>query len=226
MVVTASVARHVEVRGHGRRACVSAHHPTSLRECDRLLRSDDPVAGSLAPDVRVGHRRKCDPEYFHDPARARELFAQLTHPQPLRAGLDCQNRHEARASRRANACIRKGEDHSAVQVGYYRNRDAGNRCRADSVANADPAGSNSAGTSKCYCQTRSRRQTRRGRAATSFVDGRTGCAGTKPSSRCNKPSDRSDTAPSPTTRNQPTSSRTAGTRSNARSDTAPNRCRS
>jgi hypothetical protein len=46
-----------------------------------------------------------------------------------------------------------------------------------------------------------------------------------PSSRCNKPNARSDTAPNPTAHNQPTSSRTADTTSNDRNDTAPNRCR-
>jgi len=166
-----------------------------------------------------------DPEYFHDPARGRALSVQSFHQLPVRAGLDYQNRREARASRRANACIPNGQDHLVAQVGYYRNPDDGNHRRGDSVANADLAGSNSAGTSRCCCQTRSRRQMRRARAATSFAVCKTGCAGTTPSSRCNKPSGRSDTGPSPTARNQPTSSRTADTSSIARSDTEPNRCR-
>lgn len=221
----ALLADLVAGHGHDKLVYVSTPHPTSRRVCDHLHLSDDPAIQSLAPDVLADHRKQYDPEDFHDPARARAPVVQLTHQPLLRAGLDCQNRHEARASRRANACIPKRQDQPVVQVGYYRNRDAGNHCRDDSVANADPVGSNSAGTSKCCCQTRRRRQTRRGPAATSFAFGKTGCAGTTPSSRCSKPSGRSDKAPSPTTRNQPTSSRTVDTRSNARSDTVPNRCR-
>ncbi len=223
MVAKAFLAHHVAGHGHGKLVCVSDLHPTSRRVCDRLRRSDDPARRSLVSGVRDGHRRKYDPEYFHDLARGLAPFVQSSHQLLLRAGLDCRNRRGAHASRRANAYIRNVQDHLVVQVGYYRNPDDGNRCRGRSDVNADLAGSNSAGTSRCCCQTRSRRQTRRARAATSFGVYKTGCAGTTPSSRWNKPSGRSDTAPSPTARNQPTSNRTAAPMSNVRTDTAPNR---
>ena len=52
----------------------------------------------------------------------------------------------------------------------------------------------------------------------------TDCAAPRPSSCCDRPSGRSDTAPNPTVRSRPTSNHKADTTSNVHSDTAPSRC--
>ena len=240
LFVTAVLVRFVEALGHGKLGSVSDLHPTARQEPDRLRPWGDPECRVWGTGVRNGlalvrdyqllrrehyHHPRCHgAEDSHDRARARLPCVQWFRQLALRAGLDCQTPSEALSSHHATFCNRYVFHHL---VGRFlrHSSDAGNDRRGDSVANVDLSGNSPAGTSIRYCQTRCRKRTRPARDATNSAFSGTGCAGTMPSSCCNIPNDRSDTVPSPTARNQPTSNRKADTTSNDRSDTEPSRCR-
>jgi hypothetical protein len=240
--VTVLLVHPVEALGRGKLASVSDLHPIGRREPDRRRLSVHPECRALETGVRndldplqhcrrgnrlvMDHSRSKprDAEDFQERARARRLSAQSVLQPPLHAGLDCQNPCGAPASHHARFCDRCTCRHLAVRLVLH-NSDACNDRRAGSVVNVDLAGNNPAGTNTRYFQTRRRKQTRPAPDATNCAFCRTGCAGTRPSSRCNKPNARSDTAPSPTARNQSTSNRKAGTTSSDHSDTAPSRCK-
>ena len=200
--------------GHERSGCDAgshpALHPASARQhpsADREGEHSEPCPNHHC--VAVNH---------HAPDRDRPLCAPRFRQLCGRADRDCQSLHAAYASRHASCRVH--HDHrDVVDLDLDRDR------HDDNDVNADRAGSNPMGTSRRHCQTRCRTRTPPAPDATNCDCDRTGCAGTTPSNRCNKPSVRSDKAPSPKARSQPKSNHTADTTPIARFDTAPNRCR-
>src|SRR6185503_14647958 len=93
----------------------------------------------------------------------------------------------------------------------------------DDDANKDRAGNSATDTSRRYCRCQKLSGTRPVRAATNCDDGNTGYADTRPNSCCSKPSDRSDTEPSPRAPGPPRSNHKAESRPNTHNDMEPNR---
>jgi len=196
--------------------------PTQLLEHvqQRLFVAPESGCPDLFPIFR-------DAAGLHLPARG--LNQQPCEPQVpqlvVPGGPDYRNPAAALALHRADRRTHAG-GHAHLHV-VYRNQVCGHdRDRyVDSAVNADPFGSTTTDTSRCYRRMRSRPRTPRGRAATNCASGGIGCAEPRPSNYCDRPNDRSDKAPIPMARIQSTSSHKVDTRSNCRSDTAPNRCR-
>ena len=199
----------------GKLCCDAGPHPAPLPVYARQRLSVDPEYGPPGPCLP--HHRDVVDHYAQD--RGRSLYAQRFHQLPGHDDRDYPNLDVAYASHRASCRDRAVVDHDLcpdLDLDHHRD---------DNDANVDLAGSNSTDTSRRCRRTRNQLRTLPAPDATNCGSDRTGYADTRPSNRCSKPIVRSDMAPNPMARNQPTSSHKADTTSTARNDTAPNRCK-
>jgi len=177
----------------------------------------------VRPDY--SRRHHCDAEDLPSPDRDRSLGVRSFPQRSVHDVLDGRILRAASASRHAMV-----HHHADLFVRLVRRIQADrddyrvhHGDRDDSDANAGLSGSTTADTNKRRCRMKCRLRTRRVRDATNCDGACKWCVDTRPSNRCETPSDRSGTGPNPTVRSQPMSSHKADTTTNGRNDMAPSR---